>query len=233
MSSCDPGDVFDTIDRLKEAKIRCSVVGLSAELFVCHHLATTTRGTYGISLNPEHYTTLLMKHTQPHPTAADATSGTCPVQPMRMGFPSSKNFTQPTMCSCHLEPRTHGHHCPRCSAIVCELPCSCPICELKLVASSHLLGRSITFSRSPPSPTAPFRPHPRKLRLADTAVAGVLSPFQRPGSATAVAPSTATSVIVSFTTPYMFVLVARVMPLSPKHRLGPVEPVLYHMGILS
>mmetsp|Transcript_48196 Transcript_48196/g.104503 ORF Transcript_48196/g.104503 Transcript_48196/m.104503 type:complete len:164 (-) Transcript_48196:16-507(-) len=107
-----------------------------------------------------------MKHTQPHPTAADATSGTCPVQPMRMGFPSSKNFTQPTMCSCHLEPRTHGHHCPRCSAIVCELPCSCPICELKLVASSHL-ARSFhhlfpiapfTHRTLPPAPSeAPSR----------------------------------------------------------------------------
>lgn len=44
LSSCDPGNIFNTFEQLKVQSIRCSVVGLSAELFACRKLAELTSG---------------------------------------------------------------------------------------------------------------------------------------------------------------------------------------------
>lgn len=51
LSTCDPGDVMDTIRKCKDAKMRCSVVGLSAEIYICKHLCEETGGTYSVALD--------------------------------------------------------------------------------------------------------------------------------------------------------------------------------------
>ncbi|CAN1307075.1 General transcription factor IIH subunit 2 [Linum perenne] len=50
LSTCDPGDIMATIQKCKEAKIRCSVIGLSAEMFVCKYLCQETGGSYMVAL---------------------------------------------------------------------------------------------------------------------------------------------------------------------------------------
>ncbi|CAI0388202.1 unnamed protein product [Linum tenue] len=50
LSTCDPGDIMETIQKCKKAKLRCSVIGLSAEMFVCKHLCQETGGSYMVAL---------------------------------------------------------------------------------------------------------------------------------------------------------------------------------------
>lgn len=51
LSTCDPGDIMETIQKCKSSKIRCSVIGLSAELYICKYLCQETGGSYSVSLD--------------------------------------------------------------------------------------------------------------------------------------------------------------------------------------
>lgn len=51
LSTCDPGDIMETIQKCKLSKIRCSVVGLSAELYICKYLCQETGGSYSVALD--------------------------------------------------------------------------------------------------------------------------------------------------------------------------------------
>lgn len=51
LSTCDPGDIMETIQKCKQSKLRCSVIGLGAEMFVCKHLCQETGGAYSVALD--------------------------------------------------------------------------------------------------------------------------------------------------------------------------------------
>lgn len=51
LSTCDPDDIMETIQKCKKAKIRCSVIGLSAEIYICKHLCEETGGVYTVALS--------------------------------------------------------------------------------------------------------------------------------------------------------------------------------------
>lgn len=51
LSTCDPGNIMETIQQCKKSKIRCSVIGLSAEMFICKHLCQETGGSYSVALD--------------------------------------------------------------------------------------------------------------------------------------------------------------------------------------
>lgn len=51
LSTCDPGDIMETIKKCKKSKIRCSIVGLSAEMFICKHICQETGGSYSVALD--------------------------------------------------------------------------------------------------------------------------------------------------------------------------------------
>lgn len=55
LTTCDPGNVADTIKFMKEENIRCSVIGLAAELYVCKTLTKETKGTYSVILDDTHF----------------------------------------------------------------------------------------------------------------------------------------------------------------------------------
>jgi hypothetical protein len=42
---------METIQKCKNSKIRCSVIGLAAEMFICKHLCQETGGTYSVALD--------------------------------------------------------------------------------------------------------------------------------------------------------------------------------------
>lgn len=44
LSTCDPGDINDSIKMAKEQNIRCSVIGLGASVYVCQKLCNDTKG---------------------------------------------------------------------------------------------------------------------------------------------------------------------------------------------
>ncbi|XP_072035956.1 general transcription factor IIH subunit 2-like [Amphiura filiformis] len=145
LTTCDPSNIHDTITAMKEHNIRCSVIGLAAEIRVCRKLCNTTNGTYGVILDESHFKDLLMEHTTPPP----ATANTEP-SPIRMGFPQHLLHTEkdkvdkPSMCMCHLDSKgsegfsSGGYFCPQCNSKYCELPIECKVCGLTLVSAPHL-----------------------------------------------------------------------------------------------
>lgn len=51
LTTCDPGDITTTLQNLKNEGIRCSVIGLAAEVRICKKLCQETGGEYGVSIH--------------------------------------------------------------------------------------------------------------------------------------------------------------------------------------
>ncbi|KAK9690235.1 hypothetical protein RND81_09G114500 [Saponaria officinalis] len=135
LSTCDPGDVMETIKKCKKSKIRCSIVGLSAEMFICKHICQETGGSYSVALDESHLKELLLEHAPPPPAIAEYAIANL----IKMGFPQRAAEGVVSICVCHKEAKVGaGYTCPRCKARVCELPTECRICGLTLVSSPHL-----------------------------------------------------------------------------------------------
>ncbi|KAJ9178157.1 hypothetical protein P3X46_010066 [Hevea brasiliensis] len=135
LSTCDPGDIMETIKQCKKSKIRCSVIGLSAEMFICKHLCQETGGIYSVAMDEVHFKELMLEHAPPPPAIAEFAIANL----IKMGFPQRVAEGSISICSCHKEAKVgDGYICPRCKARVCELPTECRICGLTLVSSPHL-----------------------------------------------------------------------------------------------
>ncbi|KAJ4759735.1 General transcription factor IIH subunit 2 [Rhynchospora pubera] len=178
LTTCDPGDVMETVQRCKKAKIRCSVIGLSAEVFICKHLCEETGGTYTVALNESHFKELLLEHAPPPPAIAEYAAANL----IKMGFPQRGAEGVVSICSCHKEAKVGGGYtCPRCKVRVCELPTECRTCGLTLVSSPHL-ARSYHHL----FPVAPFdevSPHGRPGQRLPTTCFGCQQSFVGQGGA--------------------------------------------------
>lgn len=77
--------------------MRCSVIGLAAEVHVCRQLAKHTGGVYNVILDDSHYKDLLYQHVDPPPAAVCLESSL-----IKMGFPhqmAAEGTEEPlTMC---------------------------------------------------------------------------------------------------------------------------------------
>jgi transcription initiation factor TFIIH subunit 2 len=136
LSSCDPGNILDSIKAAKTNKVRVSVVGLAAEVHVCRVAATETGGSYEVATSEAHLEQIMVDQATP-PPAAPGSSG---VSLVRMGFPA-KASSAPGAASfigsaCELH--SGAFICPRCKARVDALPSECHVCGLTLVSSPHL-----------------------------------------------------------------------------------------------
>ncbi|KAL3861882.1 hypothetical protein ACJMK2_007896 [Sinanodonta woodiana] len=145
LTTCDPGNIKETVKLLKENNISCSIIGLAAEVRICKKLCHDTNGRYGVILDETHYKDLLAQHITPPPATVSTESSL-----IRMGFPhhqlgSDKNgHEKPSMCMCHLDSKSTqgfsstGYFCPQCKSKYCELPIECKACGLTLVSAPHL-----------------------------------------------------------------------------------------------
>ncbi|VDP84779.1 unnamed protein product [Echinostoma caproni] len=149
LTTCDPGDIHQTIQSLASNRIRCSVISLAVEVFIYRVLAQLTQGSFHVILDELHLKTVL-KDLVPPPVASAETDATL----IRMGFPHSETFDldrfSTKRCICHLNTLSSGtdtargisthpqYACPRCRAAYCELPIECTVCGLTLVAAPHL-----------------------------------------------------------------------------------------------
>ncbi|RKP12103.1 Ssl1-like-domain-containing protein [Piptocephalis cylindrospora] len=141
LTSCDPGDINETIDTLVAEGIRVSVIGLAAEVQVCRTLAARTNGSYAVVMNETHFKDLLLEHVIPPATTqkgADSASSSADAGLVHMGFPRRIAESTPSLCACHHLPRRGGYICPRCGVKVCDIPQDCRVCGLTLVSSPHL-----------------------------------------------------------------------------------------------
>lgn len=139
LTTCDPGDIHSTIQSLASFNIRCSVVGLSAEVKVCKTLVSETNGSYDIVIDSNHFKDVVFEHLNPPPAKRSTQSSL-----IRMGFSQyiHDDKDTPAMCACHLGNGTnfshHGYFCPQCQAKYCDLPIGCHVCGLTLVSAAHL-----------------------------------------------------------------------------------------------
>ncbi|KAI9091976.1 hypothetical protein K1719_027911 [Acacia pycnantha] len=135
LNTCDPGDIMETIQKCKKGKIRCSVIGIAAEMFICKHLSQETGGTYSVAMDEAHLKELILEHAPPPPAIAEYATASL----IKMGFPQRAAEGSIAICTCHEEAKEGGGYtCPRCKVRVCELPTECRICGLTLISSPHL-----------------------------------------------------------------------------------------------
>lgn len=67
---------------LKVEGVRCSVIGLAAELNICKILAVNTGGEHGVVLDDKHFKEQLTAHIDPPPAAMRLDAAL-----VKMGFP--------------------------------------------------------------------------------------------------------------------------------------------------
>ncbi|XP_076800296.1 general transcription factor IIH subunit 2-like [Clavelina lepadiformis] len=135
LTSCDPSPIYDTIEHIKMQKIRCSVIGLSAEVHICRHLANETGGTFGVILDQTHFVDLLNDHIDPPSGMATESSL------IKMGFPQHippHENGKVSMCMSTKQFSVGGYYCPQCQSKYSELPVQCEVCSLTLVSAPHL-----------------------------------------------------------------------------------------------
>ena len=146
LNSVDPGDASAAVAAAKKAGLRCSVVGLAAEVHILGKLAHETGGTYHTALDSENLFQLVRLHGPPPPdTGGEAKAGAVATvearkakdQLIRMGFPRRIAHRR-GLCACHGQLRDEASECTQCGARVCDLPATCPVCSLTLVSSPHL-----------------------------------------------------------------------------------------------
>ncbi|KIP11520.1 hypothetical protein PHLGIDRAFT_33262 [Phlebiopsis gigantea 11061_1 CR5-6] len=143
LTTCDPGNIHDTLDECVKDKIRISVVALAAEMKICRELCVKTGGQFGVALNEGHFKDLLFELIPPPAQRALARASGPGANPaadlMLMGFPTRLPATSPPgLCACHGELKSEGFLCPRCAAQVCDVPTDCAVCGLMIVSSPHL-----------------------------------------------------------------------------------------------
>ena len=120
--------------------VRCSVVGLAAEVRVCRTMAKNTKGRYDVILDESHLKDLIMQHLNPPPATSNTESSL-----IRMGFPElvTESEGAPSMCVCHINSSDtnfsrSGYFCPQCNSKYCQLPVECQTCGLTLASAAHL-----------------------------------------------------------------------------------------------
>ncbi|KAF8320812.1 TFIIH basal transcription factor complex, subunit SSL1 [Clavulina sp. PMI_390] len=164
LTTCDPGNVHDTVQACVSDAIRVNVVALAAEMKICRDFATKTGGTFGVALNETHFKDLVFETIPPpaqRPTAASVTAAATAAaangtrtpasgaaasaassqtsELLIMGFPTQiPPSAPPSLCVCHTELKRQGYICPRCSAKLCDVPTDCDLCGLMIVSSPHL-----------------------------------------------------------------------------------------------
>ncbi|XP_047495415.1 general transcription factor IIH subunit 2-like [Penaeus chinensis] len=138
LTTCDPGEIETTIQKVKDSNIRVSVVGISAELHVCKMISKDTGGSFSVSINDLHLKELIFEHLEPPPASVKMDHTL-----IKVGFPHQVNTdARPALCMCHLDDlpplNTRGYYCPQCTAKYCDLPAECRVCGLMLVTAPHL-----------------------------------------------------------------------------------------------
>lgn len=89
LTSCDPGNIYGTIEVLKRHQIKISFISMDAEVYVCKTIAEQTGGIYRVSLDESHLKELLQTYTLPLPSSSGSDSNL-----IRMGFPSHRTSTK-------------------------------------------------------------------------------------------------------------------------------------------
>lgn len=127
LSTCDPHDIFETIEKLKKENILVSFISLSAEMYICKKTSEITNGSYFVAKSKDHFKELVLNQVNApliYQNESQNEEINCSFMPM--GFPETQN--------------DFFINCPRCYASLgkSELPIECIECNLNLIQSSQL-----------------------------------------------------------------------------------------------
>jgi len=142
LATCDPGNVLDSVKEAVAAKVRISVVGVAAEVYICRLMAQRTGGSYGVALDEGHLEDLILAHATPPPSSDNNSNNNSNNKSslVMMGFPS-KEIDAPgasTFVGTEAKLSCGAFVCPRCKSRTAALPAQCHVCGLTLVSSPHL-----------------------------------------------------------------------------------------------
>lgn len=122
LTSCDPGNIHQTIATLKAANIRVDLIHLTAEMKIMRDIATETGGTFGTALDDTHLEELVREGIRPREILKKDPAGNVKTdvesrqqddeddedddegvaELMQMGFPLRlPSHTAPSLCACH------------------------------------------------------------------------------------------------------------------------------------
>lgn len=140
ISTIDPHKLMQVVEQLKTSNIKCSIIGLSASLFVCQKICKETQGRYEVVMDEFHFRSIMEDHLIPPVSLTNQDSSL-----VKMGFPEldSNPRVVALPCECNTDDPKHptnqpGYQCPQCSSKYCELPIDCVVCNLTLASSAHL-----------------------------------------------------------------------------------------------
>mmetsp|Transcript_6890 Transcript_6890/g.6042 ORF Transcript_6890/g.6042 Transcript_6890/m.6042 type:complete len:152 (+) Transcript_6890:408-863(+) len=111
MITCDPSNIFDTVNLLKENGVRVSIVSLSAAVFILQKLCTETSGEFSVAKDTAHYEELLQRSLLPKVSLTAIEDRD--VLLVKMGFPKKTITRSPVFCSCHKLMRCVIFECPK------------------------------------------------------------------------------------------------------------------------
>jgi transcription initiation factor TFIIH subunit 2 len=118
LTSCDPGNIHQTIASLKASRIRVDLIHLTAEMKIMRDIARETGGTFGVALDDHHLEELVREGIAPREiikkeeaaprvrrgggdeeSDEDDEAG---AELMQMGFPLRlPTHAPPSLCACH------------------------------------------------------------------------------------------------------------------------------------
>lgn len=58
-STCDPGDIFSTIEKIKNLMITCSIIHFSGSSYISQFLADKTEGKFEVPLDEEQFKNMI------------------------------------------------------------------------------------------------------------------------------------------------------------------------------
>jgi len=138
LSSCDPGDVLDTIQECKKNKLRVSVICVAAEVRICKMVTEETGGSFAVAMNAEHLSELLME--QCVPPAELQSHAPLTTEFVYMGFPelAFSSFYEYAHEGKQATLSRINYKCPRCFTKATDLPTQCQVCCLQLNSSARI-----------------------------------------------------------------------------------------------
>ncbi|KAK0415241.1 hypothetical protein QR680_011845 [Steinernema hermaphroditum] len=146
ISTCDPSDILELFDSIKRENIKCFVVHMTGEMYVCKRLCAMTGGRHDVILDQGHFDMIMTDHVHP-PKVNKELDGNL----VRMGFPPHEVIRTAMFCACHkgemadIRAGERGYRCPQCRARYCQIPTECKVCKLVLVSAPQLARASQHF----------------------------------------------------------------------------------------
>ncbi|KAK4534543.1 hypothetical protein CDCA_CDCA02G0568 [Cyanidium caldarium] len=153
LSTCDPGDIHQTVEECAADGIRISIVGLAAEMHILRTACEKTGGVYRVPLHTEHFRELVRRHRVPpagrigrqrpgernaSATAKGVADDSTQVTLVCMGFPPRVARDAPQVAIDSRRAQRVGYACPRCRQWLADVPGTCILCGLTLTHAPQL-----------------------------------------------------------------------------------------------